>query len=66
MSTQRRPSVRKSEITRGVEALRAGGVPVTGMEIAPDGTVRLLTAVAPKVQNDDAFARWERQHGKEA
>lgn len=35
----------QTEITRAVKALKAAGLPVGAVEISPDGTVRVLTAM---------------------
>lgn len=49
---------RTAEIRRMMEAARAGGLDVAGVEISPDGHIRLLSADAvPKAVND--FDRWE-------
>lgn len=54
----RRSYPRKVEITRFVAAAKAGGIDVAGIEISPEGHIRLLEARAiPQPQND--FDRWE-------
>lgn len=49
---------RKVEIDRAIQAARAAGIDVAGIEISPTGHIRLLEARAiPQPQND--FDRWE-------
>ena len=56
--TTRRAYPRKVEITRAVEAAKACGLDVAGIEISPNGSIRLLEERAiPKPEND--FDRWE-------
>lgn len=56
--TARRAYPRKVEIMRLVAAAREGGLDVAGIEISPEGHIRLLEARAiPQPQND--FDRWE-------
>lgn len=56
--TARRAYPRKAEIARFVEAAKASGIDVAGIEISPEGHIRLLEARAiPQPQND--FDRWE-------
>lgn len=51
---------RKAEIARAMEAAKACGLDVAGVEISPEGHIRLLEARAiPQPQND--FDRWEGQ-----
>lgn len=56
--TIKRAYPRTAEIRRMMEAAKAGGMEVAGVEISPDGRIRLLSPDAvPKPQND--FDRWE-------
>jgi hypothetical protein len=49
---------RKVEIERAVSAAKASGMDIAGIEISPDGHIRLIEARAiPQPQND--FDRWE-------
>lgn len=51
---------RKIEIARAMDAAKACGLDVAGIEISPQGHIRLLEARAiPQPQND--FDRWEGQ-----
>lgn len=58
--TARRAYPRKVEIARAFEAAKACGLDVAGVEISPEGHIRLLEARAiPQPQND--FDRYEGQ-----
>lgn len=58
MGEPRRHYPRKVEITRAVTAAKACGIDVAGVEISPEGHIRLLEARAiPQPQND--FDLWE-------
>lgn len=46
----------KAEITRAVEATQKCGLSVSGVEIGPDGTIRVLTNVVDK-DNEPSDAR---------
>lgn len=35
---------RQADLQRAVKAVQAAGLPVTAIEIAPDGTIRILTS----------------------
>ena len=43
------PSIpfKQADIVRAVKAMRAAKITVSGVEITPDGTIRVLTAGAP-------------------
>lgn len=50
--------VRKAELLRLMDAVRAGGLTVASVEVKPDGTVRLSAAEVLGTPSDD-FAKWE-------
>lgn len=53
---------RRRDLKAAVEAVRATGEPIAGVEIAPDGTIRVLTgAVAgnPAPVPDGGLRGWE-------
>ena len=53
-----------SDVQRAVKAVQALGLPITAVEIAPDGTIRVLTGMASMSdQEDPAVVEWERKHG---
>ena len=48
---------RQADIIRAIKAVRTAQVPVSGVEIAPDGTIRVLTAPAPAAP-ESPFDTW--------
>lgn len=48
---------RKAEIARAVEAAKACGLSVGGIEIGPDGTIRVLQAAPGGL--DSPYERWK-------
>jgi hypothetical protein len=66
-ATKPTPRVRKSDLTKVLSALEATGLHPTGVDILPDGTVRVLTASGEALTSDSgaAFAAWWKNHGQE-
>lgn len=58
MTKRRSPYPSTPEIKRLIAAAMKSGLQVDGIEVSPDGTVRLLRRAEAK-QNSDLFARWE-------
>lgn len=56
-----RPSVSKT-----VKAVRALGLSITGVEVSPDGTIRVLTAAANESADDDLQRARERRRARKA
>ncbi len=57
----RAPSAfRQADVVRAVKAVRAAAVPVSGVEIAPDGTIRILTAALPEAPSSP-FDSWKQK-----
>lgn len=54
----RRGYPRKAEIARVVEAAKACGIDVAGIEVSASGTIRAVEARAIPVAKDE-FERWE-------
>jgi len=53
-----------SDIQRAVKAVQAAGLKVHAVEVAPDGTIRVLTSrAAGATQDDPAVVAWEVKHG---
>jgi hypothetical protein len=50
---------RKGEIERVVKAIRASGVDVGGVEVAPDGTIKVTEARNCSPRPESEFDRWE-------
>ena len=58
-----RAKVTKAEISRAVEAVKACGLSVESVEIAPDGTIRVLGPMdkAPEPVQSDQPREWPRE-----
>jgi len=56
----------QAAIRRAVQALKAVGETVSGVEILPDGTVRVLTGANEPQQPLTDLERWERDNGYRA
>lgn len=52
---------RQADVVRAVKAARAAQMPVSGIEIAPDGTIRILTAALPAAELSP-FDSWKQKH----
>lgn len=66
MTTPRkRVAFRQSDLIRAVKAARAADVAVSAVEIAPDGTIRVLTATAPQAPASP-FDEWKQKHASAA
>lgn len=48
---------RQADVQRAVKGVRAEGLPVSGVEITRDGTIRVLTEGVPSQQVSD-LQRW--------
>lgn len=56
----RRPSnFRQSDVERAVKAARAAGLDVGGVEVAPDGTIRVTTVTPVPSETGDPFDKWK-------
>lgn len=53
-------SFKKADVVRLIEAARAAGLKVTGVEVASDGTLRVLETVPP-ASPGNAFDQWAEQ-----
>lgn len=51
---------RKADVTRLIEAARAAGLKVTGVELTSTGTLRALEAITVK-KPESEFDRWEQE-----
>lgn len=60
----KRPTVQKGELRRLIGVLAEEGLVITGAEIDPDGTVRLISGASMSVDVDRAFRAWEDGHAK--
>ena len=64
MTAARSTYPRKAVIERAIAAARAGGIKVGGIEVDPDGTIRILGETdAPTASS---FERWQAKRNKAA
>jgi hypothetical protein len=56
-------AVSQAVIDRAIRAAVARGLTVSGIELQPDGTVRILTGGAFQTVPDDPLAAWEAKYG---
>lgn len=57
----RAPSAfRQTDVVRAVRAVRAADIAVSGVEIAPDGTIRILTSALPEAPSSP-FDKWKQK-----
>jgi hypothetical protein len=53
-----------SDVQRAVKAVKAAGLRVHAVEVAPDGTIRVLTTAPGGLGTEDpVVVAWERMHG---
>ena len=58
---------RQSDVTRAIKSVRDSGEPVAGVDIRPDGTIRVLTTLpAPSNPEPSPLEAWERERGLDA
>jgi hypothetical protein len=50
----------KTEISRAVAAVQASGIPIASIDLRPDGTIRLSSAVAADPAEATEFDRWDK------
>lgn len=57
---RRKATFKKSDVLRAMDAAKTGGLLLGGLEIRPDGTIRVLSPDAAKAANaPDLFEEWE-------
>lgn len=52
---------KQTDVTRAVKAVQAAGLEVSGVETAPDGTIRVLTSKCAPVPTS-ALEEWKQRH----
>lgn len=55
-------TLRQHDLRRAIRAATEAGLPIRAVEVAPDGTIRILTDEAPPAPFD-ALSKWEAAHG---
>lgn len=59
-TTLKRSYPRKADIVRTIDAARASGLPVQGIECKPDGTIRLFPSSWLEKDVSGDFDAWEK------
>lgn len=54
----------RPSLSRAVKAVQAAGLAVTGVEVSPDGSIRVLTAVVNLNAHDELEAARERRRAR--
>ena len=54
----KRRYARRAEITRAIEAAKACGIEVSGIEVSPDGSIKVLSGAAAAASQSE-FDQWE-------
>jgi hypothetical protein len=54
---------RKYNMVKAINSAKAGGLEIGGVEVAPDGTIRVLSKDATGQISGDAFEDWKRGKG---
>lgn len=59
----RRPSTfRQTDVARAVKAAQAAGLAIGSVEVAPDGTIRVIIAESGDSTPISHFDQWKRKH----
>lgn len=59
----RRPStVRQTDVARAVKAAQAAGLAIGKVEVAPDGTIRVIIADGTEAAPGTPFDQWKAKH----
>lgn len=61
MASRSYPS--RAAIMRTLDAVHAAGVKIGGCEVAPDGTIRVLSEAATPRQSVSAYDDWKARRG---
>ena len=63
----RRPSTfRQTDVVRAVKAAQAAGLTIGKVEVAPDGTIRVIIADAVESVPATPFDQWKAKHASPA
>lgn len=57
---------KRSDLERAIKSAQGLGLPVSGFEIAPDGTIRVLTSAATAPQVLSPAEEWKARNGTRA
>jgi acylphosphatase len=63
----RRPSTfRQADISRAVKAAQTAGLAIGKVEVAPDGTIRVIVASTPELSPANSFDQWKSKNARAA
>jgi hypothetical protein len=63
----RRPSTfRQADVSRAVKAAQTAGLTIGKVEVAPDGTIRVIVANAPELSPANPFDQWKSKNARAA
>ena len=63
----RRPSTfRQTDVARAVKAAQAAGLSIGKVEVAPDGTIRVIIASGGDSHPDTPYDQWKAKHASSA
>lgn len=63
----RRPSTfRQTDVARAVKAAQAAGLAIGKVEVAPDGTIRVIVADGAESVSETPFDQWKAKHASPA
>ena len=63
----RRPSTfRQTDVARAVKAAQAAGLAIGKVEVAPDGTIRVIIADVTESAPDMPFDQWKARHASQS
>ena len=63
---RRLSTFRQSDVARAVKAAQSAGLPIGKVEVAPDGTIRLIIADGGDSVADTPFDQWKAKHANPA
>lgn len=62
MPTRRKPSFKKADVTRALNAAKDAGLEIAVTEIKPDGTIRLICGPAQYGSSLSPFDEWKQRY----
>ena len=63
----RRPSTfRQTDVARAVKAAQSAGLAIGKVEVAPDGTIRVIIADVTESAPDMQFDQWKARHASQS
>lgn len=59
MTKPTREYATRSQIKRAIDAARDAGIEIGGVEVAPDGTIRILSLAQTQPERTSAYDQWK-------